>query len=971
MLGLSTSSSPGTKPMRSIINAGRKLWLKFRRSDNISRERLSNANFEDNEPAAGNDFLSGGLQFNNWIENQNSGLRRFTKIPGGIRCDILEPADNTWHNRIYSDVLNSSLTENQTYRFTAEVRCSVDGNFNASIEATNGDDPQPHPDVQTAVTNSEFSLVNTTFNYIPDSDGENGVSNIVVHLYPNIVLPAGSFYEVRNVSLKEISQFELDASSESNDAKLFTGKALSFDGTNDYVALPATLEETVWTCAMWLGDYTEGSFDFIIGEDSNSNIGLQNDQDATGKIFFRANNSDYYDFDSNITTFTGYKRFVWTSDGTNVYLYIDGVFISNATNAEGEIPSDTTLEVKQIMAGYSTGGSNNHLVQGKASDFQFYDSCWTANDAYLDYTYPNELLIDAGGSVARNSLRVHLPMSEGSGAVAFNSVRLGEELITNTDFSTGGAITTTSYDLGWRVINANNEGGSISGGALTLNYTSGQESDEARVYATVSTSTFVKPSDHAGKKYRLEYEIVAITGSPKLYYYNGGYILGSSTLGIKTVYFTSQTNRLVILKNAAENSSVTIDNISLREVVTPFDSIYNGAALGATWVTAQPTIPQLGMQDWSKGSNLFPTSESSLSLTNVTSSAVEGPAVNSADALNTATRLTETTANGQHYSSAVFVAYSGIEYTLSVFVKKGTYDQIRLVTSSSVIASEIFFTFSTEAFTATTFSPAAEDYGNGWYRVSWTGTAKTDFGASSNCSLYISPLNLSSYAGATSKYTDFFGWQVEIGDTMGNYIPTNGLLAQDATLTANPYNAGYDVVGNALRTRNKSLNLNGIGYAEIADDDTLDFGTGDFTMECWVKYKFEHTGSAVNCIIALGGDAANASASLLTSSTTFRVYVGSGFVNSTYTLVEDNWYHVVGTRTGTTIRLYINGEVESSTGTSNQSLTNALVKFVGVDTNTTTRTYKSAINEVRVYNRALSLTEITNNYKVGKSKHSN
>jgi hypothetical protein len=166
-------------------------------------EVLLNADFSDNEPAAGNAYLSGGLQFGNWIENQNSGLRKFTLIPDGVRCDILEQSDEVWHTRIYSDVL--SLTEGQSYRFTAEVRSSVDGNFNAAIEATNGGDAQPDPDVFTAVTNSEFSLVNTTFNYIPDSDGENGVSSIVAHLYPSTAIPAGGFYEVRNVSLKPIN----------------------------------------------------------------------------------------------------------------------------------------------------------------------------------------------------------------------------------------------------------------------------------------------------------------------------------------------------------------------------------------------------------------------------------------------------------------------------------------------------------------------------------------------------------------------------------------------------------------------------------------------------------------------------------------------------------------------------------------------------------------------------------------------
>ena len=62
MLGLSTSSSPGSKPMRSIINAGRKLWLKFRSSNNIGRELIIDGRF---------DFDNGSGNGTYWSENGN------------------------------------------------------------------------------------------------------------------------------------------------------------------------------------------------------------------------------------------------------------------------------------------------------------------------------------------------------------------------------------------------------------------------------------------------------------------------------------------------------------------------------------------------------------------------------------------------------------------------------------------------------------------------------------------------------------------------------------------------------------------------------------------------------------------------------------------------------------------------------------------------------------------------------------
>ena len=166
------------------------------------------------------------------------------------------------------------------------------------------------------------------------------------------------------------------------------------------------------------------------------------------------------------------------------------------------------------------------------------------------------------------------------------------------------------------------------------------------------------------------------------------------------------------------------------------------------------------------------------------------------------------------------------------------------------------------------------------------------------------------------------------------------------------------------------LNLTWPMYAEINDSDTLDFGTGDFSIECWVKHGYRHTGSAVNTVIALGGDAASASASIISTATVFRFYVGSALVNSTVTLVKDNWYHVVGTRTGTTVRLYVDGVVESGTATSSQNLTNSLSKYVGRDSGSA-RDYKEAVDGVRLYADALSAGEVLRNYNATKGNHRN
>lgn len=936
--------------MRSVVSAGRKLWLKFRRSDNIGRELVTNGSFDGNDTGWVVDSGGAGT-IKTWVSS-------FGGREGVEHVNIQGTASASNRLKQNIDYISGARYKIQADIYVVSGVVRVDGK-DANLLGEEGSDV-----ITTSSTGSWVTY--TGYGYTPSTESDDTDSIFIRALDSS----TAEFY-IDSISVKEISQFELDASSESNDAKLFTGKALSFDGTNDYVELPADLNETVWTCAMWLGDYVNpNSYDWLFGGETARSIGLANN--PTDKIFFRSSTSTYYDFTTDTpSSYTGYKRFVFASDGTDISLYIDGVFMDSIT------PDDTHLRLRRIMAGYNT---TSHLTEGKASDFQFYDSCWTANDAYLDYTYPNELLIDAGGSVARNSLRVHLPMSEGSGAVAFNSVRLGEDLITNGNF--------TDLPLG-------EDWSSLDGNIDTYN-------ENGVTITSINTDQYNRLRQDSvtedGKSYKVTYTIHATsyTAGTVVEYYDGDTYnaLPEQGVGTHTFYFTrEETNdnwyfNLDASSSASTTDFVTISSFSVREIVTPFDSIYNGAALGATWVTAQPTIPQLGMQDWSKGSNLFPTSESSLTLSDVTSSAVEGPAINSADALNTATRLTETTADDQHYSSAVFVAYSGIEYTLSVFVKKGTYDQIRLVTSSNRIQSNIYFTFSTEAFTATTYSPAAEDYGNGWYRLSWTATAKTDFGASGNCSLYLAPLDLSSYVGATSKYTDFFGWQVEIGDTMGNYIPTNGLLAQDATLTANPYNAGYDVVGNALKLRGEGLHLDGKGWAVVSDDASIDLTT-ELTIECWVKIY--DNGGNYNILQKKSGwnttgygmyRNANGSWYFEASTTdTNDSYIQTG-IDSLDDL--DTWFHLAVVKIDGHIYQYVDGALVKTTDDADHSAANALDLIIGQghggSRSDNVPNFVGVISDVRIYNTPLAASgttdvptitaKVLNNYKVGKSKHS-
>ena len=171
------------------------------------------------------------------------------------------------------------------------------------------------------------------------------------------------------------------------------------------------------------------------------------------------------------------------------------------------------------------------------------------------------------------------------------------------------------------------------------------------------------------------------------------------------------------------------------------------------------------------------------------------------------------------------------------------------------------------------------------------------------------------------------------------------------------------------------LNLNTSGYVSIEDNNDLDFGTGAFTMECWVVANFTAQGSEeVNVILSLGGNVATtgtAGLGIKGSTGKIRGYVASEVCDMNGTFTTGQWYHVVTTRDGSgNCKLYIDSTLQNDTETTTGNVSNSHSKFIGKDTNAE-RFYDGVVDDVKLYNRALTPTEIKKNYNATKSKHKN
>ena len=251
-----------------------------------------------------------------------------------------------------------------------------------------------------------------------------------------------------------------------------------------------------------------------------------------------------------------------------------------------------------------------------------------------------------------------------------------------------------------------------------------------------------------------------------------------------------------------------------------------------------------------------------------------------------------------------------------------------------------------------------------WFRVSF-GFDSTTTG---NYSVEINPSN-----GNGSIYA--WGAQMELDELPNNNLPSAYRMTEavgmvttnyQGTLTTDINNPGFDILSNKLRSREQSLNLDGVGFAEITDDSNLD--VTNFTLDGWAKYEFIDSGS-VNVIYANGkaiGDSSTFGIGTIVSGYV-RAIVDTTVLDSTVAITRGQWFYFALTRQGSDVKLYINEET-AVTATSGGTVNNNLVKTFGKDTNSTTN-YNELISDLRLYNRALSSSEISSNYALGKPSH--
>ena len=459
-----------------------------------------------------------------------------------------------------------------------------------------------------------------------------------------------------------------------------------------------------------------------------------------------------------------------------------------------------------------------------------------------------------------------------------------------------------------------------------------------------------------GKTYTTSFEITAISqGSVRLSQAGIDVSGFKSSLGVYTTNYTAiSTGSSDQLIMQGFNSFIgTIGNISIKQV-TPAD---NGAITnGATWLPAQSTIPQLGMMDWSKGSNLITYSEDFSQWSKLNGGTGSLPILTSNNSISpngtqNADKIVFNKGNATSNSdySLIRLDYGGsdINGTSSVYLKSDVNINIE-ISSDDISYKTILVTTNWNRFEV---SDATSD------RLSM-GLRGTE---PSNSSATI-------YAWAA---------QLEVGTSAGNYRKTNGTAVTNAILPPYPVNPTTDVLGNLLRQRLNSLNLTGSGYSSVANSSTLQFGTDAFTIQAWIK-PFSLV--ANNRILTKGVTGNGQFMISVASDASVRVFAKDSSGNSLdttnvfSTLTINSWQMitVIIDTPNDQILFYKNdGNVETKTGASWTGNFNSTQPITIGNTSSVSagQFFDGLVSDALVYDRALLATEVEQNYKAGLSTH--
>lgn len=230
------------------------------------------------------------------------------------------------------------------------------------------------------------------------------------------------------------------------------------------------------------------------------------------------------------------------------------------------------------------------------------------------------------------------------------------------------------------------------------------------------------------------------------------------------------------------------------------------------------------------------------------------------------------------------------------------------------------------------------------------------------------------------------------GSTFSNSIIGNGLVFHVDAGNKNSYlgtgTTWTDLSGNGntgTLTNGPTYNSGNGGYilfdgvndyADITDSSSLDI-TPAVTIDTWVNFP---TFTSYGGIVAKRSESsARGNYYLRVGNSTGQFQLGTFpngvghniWVTTKTDFATNTWFHLVGTISGSTHKIYVNGELYFGSfgwGSGTTMATDALNLRIGMGYDSSGEPGNVKVGSVRIYNRALNSAEILSNYYGQKSR---
>ena len=743
-----------------------------------------------------------------------------------------------------------------------------------------------------------------------------------------------------------------------NRAKLFSGKALNFDGVNDSVEVPYldSLANTGVSSTFsfyFNADALTGTMVFAEQRKDTSNRYVVWYDHAYNRIQLYLKSSAYV-INFPLTETGQWFYFTGVVDGSTAKMYINGELIGSTSY----VPFESNVDF--YLGTYN--GASGLFYSGKMSNAKIFNTALTAAQVADLYNNP-EKVVPTG--VDNTALKLWLPMQEGAGTTAYDGSPSGfvEDIVTG--FTNGTTYPLDSFassgDDITTAIKTNGFGGCVSNGHY---YTNGQKVKVKFTY-----------QKNSGDDLRVLFSSqVTGAGAAK------SDIQNVSASGEFEHTFTMTADGIAYLQLGTGNASHSIDAVITDVYVSPNVSANHGTISGATYVHGiGAPVSQTAVIDWNKGSNLVPDVNDFNSAFEVTTTT--GLADDPAGRSN-AVRFTKTTdttprygfqtcgsatlSGNTDYVISLFYKYDGHAFTSSIEYNNSGHFDLSWVCNLNIAESGVTIA------SAANCTGKVVAYSNDWYRV--------DVELTTGASPSGNPQYLVKMQGDTGTSLLVAYAQLEQASSVGPLVPTFGTAQTSPVLLPQGLTTGRDITGvNLFENVRKqgALNLDGNSWAEVHDNASLDI-TDAITLEAWV-YADEFADMNGAGIIAKW-DEFNKQSYLFYSLdyNTYYFFISSTGANndnvsfSLDSADENKYNHLVCVYDGSNITMYKNGSVAVTDTTALSSLyVSDKVLEIGRYDLSTTRTIETQIAQPRIYNRALTAEEVQRNYNAGKNIYTN